>query len=51
MQVDKAEVIATLRARRLGERADWVDQELRLIVDTSKHGTADPSHAQPPCRL
>lgn len=39
MQVDKAEVIATLRSRGLGERADWVDRELPLIIDTSKHGS------------
>jgi hypothetical protein len=39
MQVDKAEIIATLRSRGLRERAEWVDRELPLIIDTSKHGS------------
>lgn len=39
MQVDRADIIATLRSRGLQERADWVDRELPLIVDTNKNGS------------
>ena len=38
MQIDKAEVIAVLRARGLHDRADWVDRQLPDIVDTYKNG-------------
>ncbi|HEY3261731.1 MAG TPA: hypothetical protein VGJ95_15935 [Pseudonocardiaceae bacterium] len=34
MHVDKAEIIATLRARGLHARADWVDRTLPSAVDT-----------------
>jgi hypothetical protein len=32
--VDKAQVIAQLRARQLHARADWVDRELPGLIDT-----------------
>jgi aspartokinase-like uncharacterized kinase len=34
MQVEKAEIIAILRARGLDTRADWVDKQLPELVDT-----------------
>ncbi len=37
MHVRKSEIIATLRARGLTARADWVDQELPELVDVNKH--------------
>ena len=33
-QVDKAEVVATLRSREQHGRADWVDRELPALIDT-----------------
>jgi hypothetical protein len=39
MHIDKAEIIASLRARGLHARADWVDRELPTMVDTYKHGS------------
>ncbi|OLB82315.1 MAG: hypothetical protein AUI14_00850 [Actinobacteria bacterium 13_2_20CM_2_71_6] len=38
MNIDKAKIVATLRARGLQDRADWVDRELPDIVDTNKNG-------------
>ena len=38
MHVDKAEIIATLRAKGLDARADWVDRQLPEIVDTYANG-------------
>jgi hypothetical protein len=38
VNVDKAEIVATLRSRGLEDRADWVDRELPDIVDTYKNG-------------
>jgi hypothetical protein len=35
--VDKAEVIAQLRARQLHARADWVDRALPGPIDTYKN--------------
>jgi hypothetical protein len=35
--IDKAEIVATLRARGLNERADWVDRDLPQFVDTAKN--------------
>jgi hypothetical protein len=35
--VDKLTVIASLRSRKLHERADWVDRELPASIDTAKH--------------
>jgi hypothetical protein len=35
--VDKAQVIAQLRARQLHARADWVDRELPELIDTYKN--------------
>jgi hypothetical protein len=35
MNVDKAQIVAILRARGLDDRADWVDQALPDLVDTS----------------
>lgn len=34
--VDKAEVIAQLRARQSHAKADWVDRELPGLIDTGK---------------
>jgi len=34
--VDKAKVIAQLRARQLHAKADWVDRELPGLIDTYK---------------
>ncbi|MFC6016329.1 hypothetical protein ACFP2T_08970 [Plantactinospora solaniradicis] len=39
MHIDKAEVLASLRARGLHARADWVDRELPAMVDTHKHNS------------
>jgi hypothetical protein len=33
MYIDKAEIIARLRARGLDARADWVDRQLPRLVD------------------
>jgi hypothetical protein len=38
VQIDKAEIIATLRSRGLQDRADWVDRTLPQLVDTYKNG-------------
>lgn len=38
MQIDKAEIIALLRARGLDDRADWVDKQLPDVVDTYHNG-------------
>jgi len=37
--VDKAQVVAELRSRRLHARADWVDRELPGLIDTYKNST------------
>jgi hypothetical protein len=37
MHIDKAEIIAALRAKGLDAKADWVDRELPQIVDTYKN--------------
>jgi hypothetical protein len=37
--IDKAEVVAILRARGLHARADWVDRELPPIIDTNTNGS------------
>jgi hypothetical protein len=37
MQLDKAEIIASLRSRGLHARADWVDRELPDLVDTYRN--------------
>lgn len=39
MFIDKAEVVAMLRSRRLHARADWVDLELPPIIDTNTNGS------------
>lgn len=39
MHVDKAEIIAVLRSRELHDRADWVERQLPVVVDTRKHGS------------
>ncbi len=38
MNVEKAEIITTLRSRGLDARADWVDRQLPSIVDTYANG-------------
>lgn len=38
MYVDKAEIIAILRARGADARADWVDRQLPQVVDTYDNG-------------
>jgi hypothetical protein len=38
VQIDKAEIIATLRSRGLQARADWVDRTLPQLVDTYRNG-------------
>jgi hypothetical protein len=38
MQIDKAEIITTLRSRGLQDRADWVERTLPQLVDTYKNG-------------
>jgi hypothetical protein len=35
--VSKAAIVATLRSRGLGARADWVDRELPELVDADKN--------------
>ena len=42
MYIEKAEIIADLRARGLNERADWVDRDLPPLVDTQKHPALQP---------
>jgi hypothetical protein len=37
MNIDKAQIIASLRARGLDDRADWVDRILPDLVDTTKN--------------
>lgn len=37
MNIDKAQIIASLRARGLDDRADWVDRILPDLVDTGKN--------------
>jgi hypothetical protein len=39
MHVDKAEIVAELRARGLNDRADFVDRQLPRIVDTERNGS------------
>lgn len=34
VRIYKAEIIATLRSRGMQARADWVDRELPLIIDS-----------------
>jgi hypothetical protein len=38
VNIDKADIVATLRSRGLQDRADWVDRELPDVVDTYKNG-------------
>jgi len=38
VNIDKADIVATLRSRGLHDRADWVDRELPDVVDTYKNG-------------
>lgn len=39
MHIDRAEIVAVLRSRGLGARADWVDRTLPPIIDTDKNGS------------
>ena len=48
MQIDKTEIVATLRSRGLDARADWVDRALPDLVDTDSSASAsgeDPNSA------
>jgi hypothetical protein len=37
--VKKSQVVATLRARDLHSRADWVDRELPAFIDTARNAS------------
>jgi hypothetical protein len=37
--IEKAEVVATLRSRDLHGRADWVDREFSVLIDTAKNAS------------
>jgi hypothetical protein len=37
--VEKAEVVATLRSRELHGRADWVEREFPVLIDTAKNAS------------
>lgn len=37
--VEKSMVVATLRARGLHGRADWVEKELPALIDTARNGS------------
>jgi hypothetical protein len=37
--VKKTLVVATLRARDLHGRADWVERELPALIDTARHSS------------
>jgi hypothetical protein len=37
VNIDKAQVLAALRARNLDDRADWVDRQLPEQIDTEKN--------------
>ncbi|MCM4081256.1 hypothetical protein [Paractinoplanes hotanensis] len=39
MHIDKAAIVANLRARGLPERADWVDRQLSPLVDTARNAS------------
>jgi hypothetical protein len=38
VQIEKADITATLRLRGQGDRADWVDRTLPELVDTHHNG-------------
>jgi hypothetical protein len=37
--IEKSKVVATLRSRELHGRADWVDREFSVFIDTSKNAS------------
>jgi hypothetical protein len=37
VHIDKNEIVVILRSRGLHDRADWVDRQLPLIVDTDRN--------------
>jgi hypothetical protein len=37
--VEKTVVVATLRARELHSRADWVEKELPALIDTARNAS------------
>ncbi|MGN9909306.1 hypothetical protein ACTMTJ_17315 [Phytohabitans sp. LJ34] len=39
MHVEKTRIIEALRSRGLHERADWVDRQLPIVVDTHENGS------------
>jgi len=39
VNIDKAAIVGTLRARGRLERADWVDRQLPPLVDTVKNAS------------
>ena len=39
IHIDKAQIVATLRSRGLHDRADWVDRQMPLTIDTVKNAS------------
>lgn len=39
MNVDKAQIIALLRARNLNDRADWISRQFPDVIDTQTNGS------------
>jgi len=37
VNIDRAQVVAALRARNLADRADWVERQLPEQIDTAKN--------------
>jgi hypothetical protein len=38
MKIDRADIVAALRARQLDDRAAWVERDLPDLVDTDRNG-------------
>jgi len=38
MKIDRADILAALRARQLDDRAAWVERDLPDLVDTDRNG-------------
>lgn len=39
MNVEKAQIIAILRARNLDQRADWIARQFPEVIDTQTNGS------------